>query len=111
MTVEPMSTTTTDARPGAFELTRSEQWVLHHAMLEELEAAVSEGESEPWWALAVLEQVESDGGPSLTCFEAWRVKESLRAYAERAPERDVDAAREVADRLAAAYESPPLATS
>ncbi|WP_135821394.1 DUF7853 family protein [Halostella litorea] len=104
-----MTETTADACAGTLDLTRSEQWVLHHAMLRELEAAADDGETEPWWAIAVLEQVESQGTLSLTCFEAWRVKRSLRTYADDAPARDVDAAEDVAGRLSAAYESPPLA--
>lgn len=105
-----MSTTSTAACAGALDLTRSEQWVLHHAMLQEIEAALTDGESEPWWAIAVLEQVEADGTPSLTCFEAWRVERALRSYADDAPERDTAVARDLADRLATAYEVPPLAT-
>jgi len=106
-----MSTSTADTDAGALDLTRSEQWVLHHAMLCELEAAADADESEPWWAIAVLEQVETDGALALTCFEAWRVTRSLRSYAADAPDRDVDAAEAVAERLSAAYESPPLTSA
>lgn len=106
-----MSTTTADTDAGALDLTRSEQWVLHHAMLQELEAAAAAEEPQPWWALAVLEQVEADGALALTCFEAWRVERSLRSYASDAPARDAEPARDIADRLDDAYGSTPLAAA
>ncbi|NHN47056.1 hypothetical protein G9464_05520 [Halostella sp. JP-L12] len=100
--------TTTASDAEALELTRTEQWVLHDVMLRELEAAEESDRSPPWWALAVLEQVESDA-LSLTCFEAWRVKRAVQSYVERAPDRDRSPARTLLGRIEAAYRSPPAA--
>lgn len=103
-----MSTTTTDTGAEALDLTRAERWVVHAVMLRELEAAAEADRTPPWWAHAVLEQVEDDE-LSLTCFEAWRVTRALEAYLDDAPDRDVESARSVIDRLDAAYEAPPVA--
>ena len=98
--------TTTDTGGRALELTRSEQWVLHDVMLRELEAAEESDRSPPWWALAVLRQVEGDA-LTLTCFEAWRVKRAVESYADEAPDRDRSPALSILDRIGEAYRSPP----
>ena len=100
--------TTTDTGAEALELTRSEQWVLHDVMLRELEAAEESDRSPPWWALAVLEQVEG-GALTLTCFEAWRVRHAVQSYVDEAPDRDRSVARSILDRIGEAYRSPPAA--
>jgi hypothetical protein len=102
-----MSTTMPDTCAEPVDLTRAEQWVLHDVMLRELEAAAEAEQSPPWWAHAVLEQVE-EGDLTLTCFEAWRVKRALEAYVEDAPERDLRPTWSLIDQLDAAYEAPPL---
>jgi hypothetical protein len=75
-------------------------------MLRELEAAAEAEQSPPWWANAVLEQVE-EGNLALTCFEAWRVGRALETYVEDAPDRDRQPTRSLIDQLEAAYEGAP----
>ncbi|WP_138798045.1 hypothetical protein [Halostella sp. PRR32] len=101
-----MSTTTPDTGAEPLDLTRAERWVLHDVMLRELEAAAEAEESPPWWAHAVLEQVEAND-LALTCFEAWRIKRALETYVKDAPERDLEPTASVIDQLDAAYEAPP----
>jgi hypothetical protein len=98
--------TTTDTCAEPVDLTRAEQWVLHDVMLRELEAAAEAEQSPPWWANAVLEQVE-ESDLALTCFEAWRVERALEAYVEDAPDRDRQPTRSLIDQLKAAYEGAP----
>lgn len=101
------------------DMSRAEQWVVHHVVLDAIEASYEARESPPWWALSVLEKLEDrpvrecddDGGPTFSCYEAWRVRNALTAYAEapETPTADVTAAVDVARRLDTAFVEPPAA--
>lgn len=115
-----MSTTATRRDRTRISMSRTEQWVVHHVMLAEVEARYDDDESPPWWALAVLEKLEDrpvterdDGDRSFTCYEAWRVRRALREYAESpdTPTEDVTAAIDVARRLDESFVEPPTAIS
>ncbi|PSQ42287.1 hypothetical protein BRD17_09005 [Halobacteriales archaeon SW_7_68_16] len=97
-------------RDRRIDFTRSEEWVVHHVAVEELERARSESTRPAWWATAVLEEIES-GEPSLSPFEAWRLRHALAQYAgnDHTPQRDADAATTVVDRLDGAFEATPVA--
>ncbi|MCL9812470.1 hypothetical protein [Natranaeroarchaeum aerophilus] len=101
------------------DMSRAEQWVVHHVVIAEIEASYEARESPPWWVLSVLEKLEdrpvrerdADGGPTFSCYEAWRVRRALCEYAEspETPTADVTAAVGVARRLDAAFVEPPAA--
>ena len=116
-----MSTTAKRRDTTRFEMSRGEQWVVHHVMLQEIEAHRENGESPPWWAIEVIEKLEDRpvvGGESttsterpFTCYEAWRIRRALADYAERAetPEDDVTDAVRLVRRLDETFVEPPTA--
>lgn len=113
-----MSTTARRRDTTRLDLSRDEQWIVHHVMLRAIEARQDEGQAPPWWALDVIEKLEDrpvDGSVSVdrpfTCYEAWRLRRALASYAERAetPEEDVALAVRVAERLDERFVEPPTA--
>jgi len=89
-----------DGDPRRIDLTRPQEWVLHHAMVTRCERARADRRTPPGWTLDVIEAVE-DGVTSFTPFEARRLQADLEEYA-RDPETspgDVRAARAVVAKL------------
>lgn len=117
-----MSTTAHAAPTDGLDLSRAEQWVLHHVMVEHVDRAYEDDESPPWWAVSVAGKLETVGaaGPTpgtgvtledrLTTFEAWRVRQVLVEYAERTdvPDADAELAREIVASLDAEFEPAPV---
>lgn len=114
-----MSTTGERRDATRIELDLAEQWVVHHVMLQQIEAHQENGESPPWWAIDVLETLESDAAHaedalndrSFTCYEAWRVRRALSEYAESpdTPQKDVALAIDVIRRVEETFVEPPAA--
>jgi len=100
-------------------MSRAEQWVVHHVMLQQVEAHREDGESPPWWAINAIEKLEDrpvDDGTAgtdrpFTCYEAWRLRRALSKYAEQpeTPEDDVAAAVGLVRRLDETFVEPPTA--
>ncbi|GAA0673238.1 hypothetical protein ACFQDG_10145 [Natronoarchaeum mannanilyticum] len=100
-------------------MSRAEQWVVHHVMLQQVEAHREDGESPPWWAINAIEKLEdrpveeSTAGTDrpFTCYEAWRLRRALSEYAEQpeTPEDDVAAAVGLVRRLDETFVEPPTA--
>jgi hypothetical protein len=118
-----MSTTATPRTPDGLDLSRAEQWVLHHVMVEHVDRAYDANDAPPWWAVSIAGKLETggDAGPSpesgvqfgdrVTTFEAWRIRRALLEYADRAdvPEGDADLAWSIVERLDADFEAAPRA--
>ncbi|WP_248518256.1 DUF7853 family protein [Salinarchaeum laminariae] len=118
-----MSTTTTQSAPDGLNLSRAEQWVLHHVMVEHVDRAYETNDSPPWWAVSIAGKLETggDAGPSpgtgvqfgdrVTTFEAWRIRQALVTYADRTdvPEGDADLAWRIVERLDGSFEAAPRA--
>jgi len=116
-----MSTTANSAAVDGLNLSRSEQWVLHHVMVGHVDRAYDEAQSPPWWAVSVAAKLESvgDAGPSpgagvelgdcFTTFEAWRIRRALVDYADRTdvPEGDARHAWRIVERLEREFEAAP----
>lgn len=82
------------------DLTRSQQWVLHHVMVSRCRRARADRRTPPWWTVDVVEKVE-DGVLALSPFEARRVRVDLRefAYDAATPAEDARAALAVVDEI------------
>ena len=116
-----MSTTARRRDVTRLDLTRAEQWVVHHVMLNEIERRRENDEAPPWWAIDVIEKLEDrpvpdgtgapSGERSFTCYEAWRLRRALAAYADRSetPDRDVTLAVDVIHQLEETFVEPPAA--
>lgn len=118
-----MSTTATPTTPDGLDLSRAEQWVLHHVMVEHVDRAYETDDEPPWWAVSIAGKLETGGtagpapgtgvqlGDRVTTFEAWRVRRALVSYADRAdvPESDADLAWCIVERLDAEFEDAPRA--
>lgn len=106
-----MTTTTQESGDDArrIDLTRTQQWVVHHVMVARRERARSERRTPPWWTRDVIERVE-DGTVSFTPFEARRVRRDLEEYARGpgTPPGDVAAARAAAEQLERVAEHRPV---
>ncbi|WP_256296787.1 DUF7853 family protein [Haloarchaeobius salinus] len=89
-------------------LSRGELWLVHHVMVERL-TGHDESEPQPWWALNIARKLEA-GEPTLTTFEAWRLRRDLLDYAARdgTPSSDVARARAIVDQLEATFGRVPL---
>jgi|AntRauTorcE11898_2_1112593.scaffolds.fasta_scaffold33979_1 hypothetical protein len=118
-----MSTTATSTAPNGLDLTRAEQWVLHHVMVEHVDRAYETHDAPPWWAVSIAGKLETGGtaGPSpgtgvqlgdrVTTFEAWRIRQALVEYADRVdvPSEDTELAWRIVERLEAEFEDAPRA--
>jgi len=100
-------------------MSHEEQWVVHHVMLQQVEAHRDDGESPPWWAINAIEKLEdrpvdrstADTDRPFTCYEAWRLRRVLSEYAEQpeTPEDDVATAVSLVQRLDETFVEPPTA--
>lgn len=102
-------------------MSRQEQWVVHHVMLQQVESHREDGESPPWWAMNAIEKLEdrpvygdtSTTGTDrpFTCYEAWRLRRALSEYAEQpeTPEDEVATAVTLSRRLDETFVEPPAA--
>lgn len=90
------------------DLSPTEQWVLHHLMVDRLDEAREEYSTPPWWAVEVVEKLER-GELSFSTFEAWRLCRTLERYLEDGdrPERDADDAASLLAAFESRFESPP----
>jgi len=116
-----MSTTAKRRDASRLEMSRAEQWVVHHVMLQQVETYQEDGESPPWWATEVVEKLEDRSvvdeeatattDQPFTCYEAWRLRRALTDYAEQptTPESDVTTAVTLAQRLDETFVEPPTA--
>lgn len=116
-----MSTSASASTTDGLDLSRAEQWVLHHVMVEHVDRAYDEAETPPWWAVSVAGKLETEGdagptpgtgvalGDKLTTFEAWRIRHALLEYADRAdvPEPEAELARGLVDLFDAEFERAP----
>ncbi|PSQ19538.1 hypothetical protein BRD00_01345 [Halobacteriales archaeon QS_8_69_26] len=103
-----MTTTAPESHedPRRIELTRAEQWVLHHVLVARCERARADRRTPPWWTVDAIEKLEN-GAPSFTPFEARRLRTDLNEYAEvpETPTEDAEAARTVAEKLERTFEA------
>jgi hypothetical protein len=93
------------------DLSRAEEWVVHHVALSALtDENDSPGTPQPWWALETARKLEA-GVRSFTQFEGWRLRVELLAYAATpaTPVEDAARARTVGDRLERMFAPPPPA--
>lgn len=118
-----MSITASGCTSGGLELSRAEQWLLHHVMVEHVDRAYETDRTPPWWAVSIAGKLETAGnaGPSpgtgaelgdrVTTFEAWRIREALVEYADQqtVPEDEADLAWRIVERLDTEFEAAPRA--
>lgn len=98
MSSQPPETETRDV-----DLTREERWVVHHALATRADEVIESGESPPTWLVALVETIEA-GGDAVTRRQARKLSDLLTdAVAAGMPDRDVEHALDVADRLDAAF--------
>ncbi|WP_256298816.1 DUF7853 family protein [Haloarchaeobius salinus] len=93
------------------DLSRAEEWVVHHVALSALtDESDSPHAPQPWWALETAKKLEA-GVRSFTQFEGWRLRAELLAYAANpaTPVEDAARARTVGDRLERMFAPPPPA--
>lgn len=93
-------TTPTDSRPVSIELSRAEQWVVHHVLLDSVGLARTGAEDPPECVLDILEKLES-GDHAFTPFELDHIRYACDVYihAPATPERDRGIATAVVDRV------------
>jgi len=93
------------------DLSRAEEWVVHHVALSALtDDSESPHVPQPWWALETAKKLEA-GVRSFTQFEGWRLRAELLAYAAHpsTPDDDAAHARTVGDRLERGFAPAPPA--
>ncbi|WP_440988964.1 DUF7853 family protein [Haloarchaeobius baliensis] len=103
-----MSSARTPPEPTDLRLSRGELWLVHHVMVERL-TGHDEDDPQPWWALNIARKLET-GEPTLTTFEAWRLRRDLLDYVDRedTPASDVSRAQTIVDQLEAEFGRVPL---
>jgi len=97
-----MSSSPPETETYEVTLSRTEQWVTHHALSNHLDAALDADENPPEWTLEVLETIEADGETErLTGSQADRLYTTLTTYVDReeTPERDISDATTVLEQL------------
>jgi len=95
--------------PRRIDLTRAQQWVLHHVMVSRCRRARADRRTPPWWTVDVVEKVE-DGVLALSPFEARRVRVDLREFADDAatPAEDARAALAVVEEIEHTFGDVPF---
>ncbi|MFD1647459.1 DUF7853 family protein [Haloarchaeobius litoreus] len=103
-----MSSARNPPKSTGLTLSRGELWLVHHVMVERL-TGHDEDDPQPWWALNIARKLEA-GEPTLTTFEAWRLRRDLLDYAERdgTPVSDVAQAQAIVDQLESTFGRVPL---
>ena len=96
-----MSTPPQETDTYAVELTRPQQWVVHHVLTKRADEAIDACESPPRWLLETVDTVES-GGTTFTRRQARKLHDAVSSYAaaDETPDRDREPANAVARRLA-----------
>jgi hypothetical protein len=100
------SPTTSNTNLQHVDLSREQQWTLHHRMVDLLDDARDDSSPPPWWAMKVVEKLEADSF-TLTAFEAWRIRQDLQEYVEEAHDGEREVARDILGQLDAAFDAPP----
>lgn len=94
-----MSSSPAETETHDVELSREERWIVHHVLTRRADDAIDDRRTPPDWLLATVETLES-GGSRLTGVQARKLHDLVSEYAsDDAPERDVDPAIAVANRL------------
>ncbi|MGM0592615.1 MAG: hypothetical protein ACQETI_13515 [Halobacteriota archaeon] len=93
-------TETAQDRPVSLDLTHEEAWVVHVALLADIQRRVERGEA-PWREWELRTRVES-GDDAFDREELRTLKRVLSRYAQRAPERDLQHVQAVLDYVALA---------
>ncbi|NGM69872.1 hypothetical protein G6M89_12775 [Natronolimnobius sp. AArcel1] len=87
-----MSSPPPEAETYDIDLSRDEQWIVHHALVDHADALIDDGDTPPSWVLAALETVESDGENTFTSYQARQLSVILCDYVERSGTPADDAA-------------------
>ena len=88
-------------------LSRTERWVVHHALTARADDFLDDAETPPDWLLESFETIES-GSETFTRVQLRRLVDLLLAYAAdgTTPEGDTTTARAVVDRFEVELERP-----
>lgn len=97
--VTTMGTSPRETEPIDLDLTREQQWVLHHRLTRRADDVLETGEAVPSWILEAMASIESDD--SLTRQEARNLYELVNAdtAGENLPPEDIGHATAALDHL------------
>lgn len=97
-----MSTPPSETERHEITLSREEEWVVHHSLVDRVEEALDAETPPPSWTLELIETIESGDDTELfTGRQVRRLVTLLTEYVDRVdtPSRDVEYGRAVLDRL------------
>ncbi|OIB57465.1 hypothetical protein [Natrialba sp. SSL1] len=103
-----MSTPPSETEHHDVTLSREEEWVVHHSLVDRVDDALDEESTPPSWTLSLVETVESnDETEQFTTAQIRRLTTLLTEYVDReeTPSRDVEHGRAAIDRLDGVLES------
>ncbi|OVE84847.1 DUF7853 family protein [Natronolimnobius baerhuensis] len=78
-----MSSQPPEAETYDIDLSRDEQWIVHHALVSYADDQIDDGDTPSSWVLAALETVEFDEENTFTSYQARQLETVLSDYIER----------------------------
>ncbi len=95
-----MSSQPQESETCTIDLSREQQWVVHHVLTTRADEAIDDSDTPPTWLLTLVETIESDE-KTLTYHQARKLHDALKRYAtaDGTPDRDVEPATTVTSKL------------